>query len=126
MPGGSHRILSHIASRCVRRRVVSSPRGPEAPISAAPSGPLGDSPIAVVRDRGHNLHAYIRDDVVPRRTGPTIRDPTSATRAIDHAVPDLAAYQRLWDEQLSALPGVRRVESTLVMKTIVDDRPLPI
>jgi DNA-binding Lrp family transcriptional regulator len=42
------------------------------------------------------------------------------------AVPDLPAYQRLWDEKLSALPGVRRVESTLVMKTIVDDRPLPI
>ena len=42
------------------------------------------------------------------------------------AVPDLPAYQRLWDERLSALPGVRRVESTLVMKTIVDDRPLPI
>ncbi|QEO13830.1 Lrp/AsnC family transcriptional regulator [Agromyces intestinalis] len=42
------------------------------------------------------------------------------------AVPDLAAYQRLWDERLSALPGVRRVASTLVMKTIVDDRPLPI
>ena len=32
----------------------------------------------------------------------------------------------LWDERLSALPGVRRVESTLVMKTIVDHRPLPI
>lgn len=42
------------------------------------------------------------------------------------AVPDLSAYQRLWDEKLSALPGVRRVESTLVMKTIVDDRPLPL
>ena len=42
------------------------------------------------------------------------------------AVPDLPAYQRLWDEKLSALPGVQRVESTLVMKTIVDDRPLPI
>jgi len=42
------------------------------------------------------------------------------------AVRDLPAYQRLWDEQLAALPGVQRVESTLVMKTIVDDRPLPI
>lgn len=42
------------------------------------------------------------------------------------AVPDLHAYERLWDERLSALPGVRRVESTLVMKTVVDDRPLPI
>ena len=36
------------------------------------------------------------------------------------AVPDLPAYQRLWDERLSALPGVRRVESTLVMKTVVE------
>ncbi len=42
------------------------------------------------------------------------------------AVPDLPSYQRLWDERLSALPGVRRVESTLVMKTVVDDRPLPV
>ena len=42
------------------------------------------------------------------------------------AVPDLPASQRLWDEKLSALPGVRRVESTLVMKTIVDDRSLSI
>ncbi|WP_438854407.1 Lrp/AsnC family transcriptional regulator [Agromyces sp. M3QZ16-3] len=42
------------------------------------------------------------------------------------AVRDLPAYQRLWDEKLSGLPGTRRVASTLVMKTIVDDRPLPI
>ncbi|WP_430645101.1 Lrp/AsnC family transcriptional regulator [Agromyces sp. GXS1127] len=42
------------------------------------------------------------------------------------AVRDLPAYQRLWDEKLSALPGTRRVASTLVMKTIVDDRPLPV
>ncbi|BDZ65423.1 Lrp/AsnC family transcriptional regulator [Agromyces mangrovi Wang et al. 2018] len=42
------------------------------------------------------------------------------------AVPDLPSYQRLWDDRLSALPGVRRVESTLVMKTVVDDRPLPV
>jgi DNA-binding Lrp family transcriptional regulator len=38
---------------------------------------------------------------------------------------DLAAYQRLQDEQLSALPGVQRMTSTLVMKRIVQDRPLP-
>ena len=42
------------------------------------------------------------------------------------AVRDLRAYERLWDEKLSALPGVARVQSTLVMKTIVDDRPLPL
>ncbi|WP_028924270.1 Lrp/AsnC family transcriptional regulator [Pseudonocardia acaciae] len=38
---------------------------------------------------------------------------------------DLAAYQRLEDDVLAALPGVQRLNSTLVMKRIVDDRPLP-
>ncbi len=38
---------------------------------------------------------------------------------------DLAAYQRLQDERLSVLPGVQRMTSTLVMKRVVDDRPLP-
>jgi DNA-binding Lrp family transcriptional regulator len=38
---------------------------------------------------------------------------------------DLAAYQRLQDEKLSALPGVQRMTSTLVMKQVVHDRPLP-
>ncbi len=38
---------------------------------------------------------------------------------------DLAAYQRLQDERLSALPGVQRMTSTLVMKRVVHDRPLP-
>lgn len=38
---------------------------------------------------------------------------------------DLAAYQRLEDDVLSALPGVQRLNSTLVMKHVVDDRPLP-
>lgn len=42
------------------------------------------------------------------------------------AVADLRAYERLWDEKLSALPGVARVQSTLVMKTVVDDRALPL
>jgi DNA-binding Lrp family transcriptional regulator len=38
---------------------------------------------------------------------------------------DLAAYQRLQDDQLTSLPGVQRMTSTLVMKRIVHDRPLP-
>lgn len=38
---------------------------------------------------------------------------------------DLAAYQRLQDEKLSALPGVQRMTSTLVMKRVVHERPLP-
>lgn len=38
---------------------------------------------------------------------------------------DLNAYASLEDESLAALPGVQRLTSTLVMKQVVDDRPLP-
>jgi DNA-binding Lrp family transcriptional regulator len=38
---------------------------------------------------------------------------------------DLTAYQRLQDDKLTALPGVQRMTSTLVMKRVVADRPLP-
>jgi len=36
---------------------------------------------------------------------------------------DLASYQRIRDEDLGTLPGVRRLTSTIVMKRIVDERP---
>jgi DNA-binding Lrp family transcriptional regulator len=38
---------------------------------------------------------------------------------------DLASFQRLYDERLSALPGLRRLTSTIVMKNVVEPRPLP-
>jgi DNA-binding Lrp family transcriptional regulator len=39
---------------------------------------------------------------------------------------DLVANQVLRDEQLATLPGVHRLSSTIVMKRIVDERPLPL
>lgn len=39
---------------------------------------------------------------------------------------DLSAYTKLYDQQLAALPGVLRLNSTLVMKSIVAARPLPL
>ena len=39
---------------------------------------------------------------------------------------DLPAFQRLYDESLSALPNVQRLTSTLVMKRVIQDRPLPV
>ncbi|MCX5555599.1 Lrp/AsnC family transcriptional regulator [Streptomyces sp. NBC_00038] len=41
------------------------------------------------------------------------------------ATTDLAAFQQLYDQRLATLPGVQRLTSTLVMKNVVDDRPLP-
>jgi DNA-binding Lrp family transcriptional regulator len=39
---------------------------------------------------------------------------------------DQAAYQQLYDEHIATLPGIQRLSSTLVMKNIVDARPLPL
>jgi DNA-binding Lrp family transcriptional regulator len=39
---------------------------------------------------------------------------------------DLPAFQKLYDDSLSCLPNVQRLTSTLVMKRIIEDRPLPI
>ncbi|MFD1505405.1 Lrp/AsnC family transcriptional regulator [Georgenia yuyongxinii] len=38
---------------------------------------------------------------------------------------DLDAYAQLEDDVLSTLPGVQRLNSTLVMKNLVTDRPYP-
>jgi DNA-binding Lrp family transcriptional regulator len=49
-------------------------------------------------------------------------DPDYLVRVVTE---DLAAYQRLQDERLSALPGVLRMTSTLVMKRVVAGRLFP-
>lgn len=41
-------------------------------------------------------------------------------------VADLAAFQRLYDEHLAGLPGVGNLRSTLVMRTVVEDRGVPL
>ncbi len=39
---------------------------------------------------------------------------------------DATAFQQLYDEKLTILPGVQRLTSTLVMREIVAERPLPL
>jgi DNA-binding Lrp family transcriptional regulator len=39
---------------------------------------------------------------------------------------DLPAYQDVYDNRLATLPGVQRLSSTLVMKSVVENRPLPL
>ena|SRR6266568_4403120 len=74
--------------------------------------------------------------------GDTVADFEQAVAAIPHviqaqrlfgepdyllrvATADLAAFQQLYDQRLAHLPGVQRLTSTLVMKHVVSDRPLP-
>jgi hypothetical protein len=39
---------------------------------------------------------------------------------------NLPAFQQVYDDHLATLPGVQRLSSTLVMKTISENRPLPL
>ena len=39
---------------------------------------------------------------------------------------DLPAFQQLYDNRLATLPGVQRLSSTLVMKSVVENRALPL
>lgn len=39
---------------------------------------------------------------------------------------DLRAFQKLYDDRISTLPGVQHLSSTLVMKSVVENRPLPL
>jgi DNA-binding Lrp family transcriptional regulator len=39
---------------------------------------------------------------------------------------DLPAFQELYDQRLATLPGLQRLSSTLVMKSVVENRPLPL
>jgi len=39
---------------------------------------------------------------------------------------DLAAYAAMRDAKIATLPGIQRITSTIVMKRVVDDRPLPV
>jgi DNA-binding Lrp family transcriptional regulator len=50
-------------------------------------------------------------------------DPDYLLRVITR---DLPAYQQLYDDRLATLPGVQRLSSTLVMKSVVKHQPLPL
>jgi DNA-binding Lrp family transcriptional regulator len=42
------------------------------------------------------------------------------------AAPDLDSFATLRDQKLATLPGVHRLTSTIVMKRIIDNRPVPL
>ena len=50
-------------------------------------------------------------------------DPDYLLRVI---APDLDSFATLRDQRLATLPGVHRLTSTIVMKRIVENRPLPL
>lgn len=49
-------------------------------------------------------------------------DPDFLLRVVSR---DLPSFQQLLDDRIASLPGVQRTRSTMVMKHVVRDRPLP-
>lgn len=49
-------------------------------------------------------------------------DPDFLLRVVSR---DLPTFQQLLDDRIASLPGVQRTRSTMVMKHVVRDRPLP-
>lgn len=39
---------------------------------------------------------------------------------------DLSTFQKLYDEKLSALPGVKKLTTTMIMKSVISDRLFPL
>ena len=50
-------------------------------------------------------------------------DPDHLLRVIAR---DLPAFQELYVQRLTTLPGVQRLSSTLIMKSVVENWPLPL
>ena len=59
---------------------------------------------------------------------PLTPTPVIASRAHDGSdiSRDVPAFQQVYDEHLATPPGVQRRTSTLVMRSVVENRPLPL
>jgi len=61
--------------------------------------------------------------VTQRHTDHPFGDPDYLLRVVAR---DLDSFAALRDQKLATLPGVHRLTSTIVMKRIVENRPLPL
>jgi len=92
--------------------------------SASPSKLWSSSPCAP--PTGASVDAFEQAvTAVPhvRQAQRLFGDPDYLLRVI---AADLPAFQQLYDDRLATLPGVQRLSSTLVMKSVVENRALPL
>lgn len=78
---------------------------------------------AADRDTVHAFETAVADVPNIRQAQRLFGDPDYLLRVI---AADLPAFQGLYDDVISALPGVQRLSTTLVMKSVVENRPLPL
>jgi DNA-binding Lrp family transcriptional regulator len=84
--------------------------------------------VSVTLDRGDagtvaTFEAALAEVLEVRHAERLFGDPDYLLRVV---ATDLDGYAALRDSRLATLPGVQRVTSTIVMKRIVDNRPLPL
>jgi DNA-binding Lrp family transcriptional regulator len=84
--------------------------------------------VSVTLDRGDAatvaaFETALTDVLEVRHAERLFGDPDYLLRVV---APDLNDYAALRDHKLATLPGVQRITSTIVMKRIIDNRPLPL
>ena len=84
--------------------------------------------VSVTLDRGDAgtvaaFEAALAEVLEVRHAERLFGDPDYLLRVV---APDLNDYAALRDHKLATLPGVQRITSTIVMKRIIDNRPLPL
>jgi DNA-binding Lrp family transcriptional regulator len=120
-PGPCHRRLRELE----RTGVIT---GYRALVSPAAVGMGFEALVQVTLDRGDAatvaaFEAAIAELPHVRHAERLFGDPDYLLRVV---APDMDSFAELRDQKLATLPGIHRLSSTIVMKRIVDNRPLPI
>jgi len=120
-PGPCHRRLRELE----RSGVIT---GYRAVLDPAAVGLGFEALVSVTLDRGDAdtvaaFETALAEVLEVRHAERLFGDPDYLLRVV---ATDLDDYAALRDHELATLPGVQRITSTIVMKRIVDNRPLPL
>jgi DNA-binding Lrp family transcriptional regulator len=120
-PGPCHRRLRELE----RRGVIT---GYRALVDPAAVGMGFEALVQVTLDRGDAATVTAFETAIiglpqVRHAERLFGDPDYLLRV---AARDLDSFAALRDQKLATLPGIHRLTSTIVMKRIVDNRPLPL
>ncbi len=120
-PGPCHRRLRELE----RSGVIT---GYRAVVDPAAVGMGFEALVQVTLDRGDAATVTAFETAIAalpqvRQAERLFGDPDYLLRV---TAPDLDSFAALRDRKLATLPGIHRLTSTIVMKRIVDNRPLPL
>jgi DNA-binding Lrp family transcriptional regulator len=120
-PGPCHRRLRELE----RSGIIT---GYRAVVDPAAVGLGFEALVQITLERGDAgtvvaFEAAVADLPQVRHAERLFGDPDYLMRVVAR---DLDAYAALRDQKLATLPGVQRLTSTIVMKRIVENRPLPL